>query len=292
MRLSLPVLSLVAAAGLAVPTPAAAGPAVTIVAAENFYGEVAREISGPQADVISILSRPDEDPHLFEVTPSVARTLAGADIVIYNGAGYDPWMDKLLQVAGKRDRATIEAAVLVGAKAGANPHLWYEPKTFPAVAAALEAELARRDPSHAAAYEANLAAFDKEMRGVADRIAAIRRRHAGTAVTATEPVFGDMAAALGFTIENTGFQTAMMNDTEPTAQQVAAFEESLRNHQVRILFYNSQVSDQASARLLTIGKEARVPVVGVSETMPAGKTIATWLSDQLAAVEAALEKTQ
>lgn len=292
MRLSLPVLSLLMAAGLAVPTPAAAGPAVTIVAAENFYGEVAREISGSQARVTSILSRPDEDPHLFEVTPSVARTLAGADIAISNGAGYDPWMDKLLQVAGKEDRATIKAAVLVGARDGANPHLWYDPKTLPAVAAALEAELARRDPSRAATYEANLAAFEKQMQGVADRIAAIRRRHAGTAVAATEPVFGAMATALGFAIENTGFQTAMMNETEPTAQQVAAFEGSLRNHKVRLLFYNSQVSDQTSARLLAIAKKAGVPVVGVSETMPAGKTIATWLSDELAAVEAALEKTQ
>ena len=73
---------------------------INIAAAENFYGDVARQLVGTNATVTSILSNPDQDPHLFEVSPSVARLLYGATIVVYNGAGYDPWMTQLLSATG------------------------------------------------------------------------------------------------------------------------------------------------------------------------------------------------
>ena len=59
---------------------------IAIVAAENFYGDVARQIGGDRVAVFSVMSNPDEDPHLFETTPAVGRALAGAQIVISNGA--------------------------------------------------------------------------------------------------------------------------------------------------------------------------------------------------------------
>src|SRR3954462_11540468 len=71
--------------------------ALSIVAAENFYGDVAAQVAGPGVPVTSILSNPDQDPHLFEATPSTARALAGASLVIYNGVDYDPWMARLLR---------------------------------------------------------------------------------------------------------------------------------------------------------------------------------------------------
>ena len=70
-----------------------------MVAAENFYGDIARQIGGDRVAVVSIMNNPDQDPHLFETTPAVVRQLAGAQIVILNGANYDPWMDKLLAAA-------------------------------------------------------------------------------------------------------------------------------------------------------------------------------------------------
>src|SRR5215813_14412403 len=90
--------------------PAAAQTTISIVAAENFYGDVAQQIAGPDASVSSILSSPDQDPHLFEASPSVARQLTAAAIVVYNGADYDPWMAKLLAAAKSPKRTVIVAA--------------------------------------------------------------------------------------------------------------------------------------------------------------------------------------
>lgn len=283
----------VAAVGLVLATllslPAYAEGPIRIVAAENFYGDVAAQIGGAHVAVTSILSNPDTDPHLFESSASTARAVADAQVVVSNGLGYDPWIDRLLSASSSELRTVLVAADIVGAGAADNPHLWYDPRTLPAVAKALAEELSRRDRAHAADYAANLGAFDAAFAQAIAGIATIRSMHAGLAVTATEPVFGDMAEAMGFRILNLPFQLAMMNDTEPGPADVAAFEDSLRSGTARILFYNSQVTDDTTSRLLELAKASHIPVIGVSETEPAGKTVENWFADEIAAVAKALE---
>jgi len=269
-------------------TPATADP-IGVVAAENFYGELAEAIGGTHVAVSAILSNPDADPHLFEASPSTARALADADIVIANGADYDPWMEKMLSASPRPNRTELVAADLTGHKSGDNPHLWYDPPTLPAVAKALAAALAKRDPADAADFAANLQNFDASLQPVVEKIAAIKSAHAGIEVTATEPVFGYMAAALGFKMLNDSFQLAVMNDTEPSPSQVAGFEASLKSGEAKILFYNSQVTDDTTTRLLALAKASHVPVVGVTEMAPADTTIPAWFSGQLDAVADALK---
>ncbi len=123
------------------PSGHAAERPIAVVAAENFYGDIARQIGGSQVDVVSIMNNPDQDPHLFETTPGIVRQIANAQIVVFNGADYDPWMEKLLAAAPRPGRVVITAANLVRVKAGENPHIWYDPATMPAVAKSLAAAL-------------------------------------------------------------------------------------------------------------------------------------------------------
>jgi zinc/manganese transport system substrate-binding protein len=271
--------------------PASAAELTKIVAAENFYGDLATQIGGPHVAVTSILSNPDQDPHLFESSASTARGISDAAIVIYNGADYDPWMDKLISASTNPGRTSIVAAAIAGSKSGDNPHLWYNTKTFPAVAKALEADLEKRDPANAADFRKNLATFDAAFAKVLDQVNALKAKYAGTSVTATEPVFGYMAEALGFRMLNYDFQVATMNDTEPSASQVAAFEQSLKDGSTKILFYNSQVTDDTTRRLLKLAQDNKVAIVGVTETEPAGNTIESWFSGQLKEVGDALVGT-
>lgn len=111
-------------------------------------------------------------------------------------------------------------------------------------------------------------------------------------MTATEPVFGDMAAALGLRMRNERFQRAVMNDTEPAASDVAAFEDDLRHHRVRLLVYNSQATDTAARRLLEIARESGIPVLGVTETEPADTPYQTWMLSQLDALDHALSASR
>src|SRR5579872_1008773 len=119
----------------ALSAPAFADP-VKVVAAENFYGDMASQIGGANVAVTSILSNPDEDPHLFEASPATARALADARIVIVNGVDYDPWMEKLIGAHKAADRREILVGALTGRRAGHNPHLWYDPAAMKAAARA------------------------------------------------------------------------------------------------------------------------------------------------------------
>lgn len=278
-----------AVALLAAPVGArAADSPVAIVAAENFYGDVAKQIGGPEVAVASILSSPDQDPHLFEASPSVARNISAARIAIVNGIDYDPWMEKLLAAARSADRRTIVVADLVGKKAGDNPHIWYDPATMAVLAQALSGVLEAADPPHRAAYEERLARFLQSLRPIRTRIAALRARLAGTPVAATEPVFGCMFAALGLEVRDRAFQLAVMNSTEPSASDIAGLEGDLRMHRVRLLAYNRQATDPIAERMEKLARASGIPVIGVTETEPAGKDYQGWMGSVLDAVDQAL----
>jgi zinc/manganese transport system substrate-binding protein len=276
---------------VAIVSPVAARAAdgkLAVVAAENFYGDVARQIGGDAVEVASIMNNPDQDPHLFETTPGVVRQIADARIVVVNGADYDPWMEKLLAAAPRPGRIVVNAAELMHRRSGDNPHLWYDPTTMPAVAKALAGAFAAADPAHKNDYEARLATFVASLKPLNAKIAAIRDKYAGAAVTASEPVFGYMAGALKLKMRNEKFQLAIMNDTEPSARDVAAFENDLKQHKVRVLFYNKQASSKIVQHLVELANAAKIPVVGITETTPPGLSFQNWMLTQLNDTEKAL----
>ncbi|MGO9135657.1 MAG: metal ABC transporter solute-binding protein, Zn/Mn family [Methylovirgula sp.] len=263
---------------------------ITIVAAENFYGDVAQQIGGANVKVISILSNPDQDPHLFEASASTARAISSARIVVSSGIDYDPWMEKLLVAAKSTDRKSIVVADLIGKKVGDNPHIWYDLAAIEAYAKTLADELGSADPTHKSDYQSGLMRFQQSLKPIKAEIAALHARLAGAKVTATEPVFGYMLAALGMESLNQKFQLAVMNNTEPSASDVAAFETDLKTKRVRLLVYNGQASDPIAERMRKIAEESHIPIVAVTETEPPGVTYQGWLKDELDAVDRALPK--
>jgi zinc/manganese transport system substrate-binding protein len=282
-------LSVICVAGLWLTSLAALADDLKIVAAENFYGGVAQQIAGADATVTSILTNPNQDPHEFTTNADTAKAVADADIVISSGISYDPWMDKLLGTSGKPGRVVINVADLIGAKEGDNPHIWYDPKTMPALGAKLVDVLGKINPAQASAYQKRLDDFNASMKPELDKIAAIKASSAGLEVIATEPVFGYMADALGFKMLNYDFQIKIMNDAEPTADETAAFEKSLTSGTAKILFYNSQVTDPTTDRLQKIAKASGIPVVGVTETQPPDeKSYVGWMMHELDGVRSAL----
>ncbi len=269
------------------PGKAGASP-IAVVAAENFYGDVAGQLGGPGVAVASILASPDQDPHLFEISPSVARAVSAAQVVIYNGIDYDPWMQSLLAAAQAPGRQVIAVASLAGHRPGDNPHIWYQPETMALLADALAARYAALDPAHAQDYAHRLSVFQASLAPVFLRIATLRRRLGGLQVTATEPIVGYLFAALGMISRNQDFQRAVMNETEVSATGLAAFETDLRSHRIRLLVYNSQASDAVADRMRAIAVAAGVPTLGVTETEPPGTTYQAWIMRELDALDKAV----
>jgi zinc/manganese transport system substrate-binding protein len=275
-------------AALALTGGAAFADPVRVVAAENFYGDLARQIGGEHVAVVSILTNPDQDPHLFEASPETAKAIAGAQLAIANGADYDPWMAKLLAASPSPARKEIDVGALVGAKPGANPHLWYGPANIKAAAHALTAALVAVDAAHAADYRAGEIQFLASMKPLDDKLGEMRKRHQNVAVAASEPVFGYAAQAIGLDVREQKFALSVMNDSEPAPSDVATFESDLKGHKVRAMIYNSQASEPAVEKLVALAKASGVPVVGVTETEPPGARYQTWIGAELDALDKAL----
>jgi zinc/manganese transport system substrate-binding protein len=142
---------------------------ISVVAAENFYANVAQQIGGNRIIAHSILNNPEQDPHLFETTPGIVRQIAAAQVVVYNGASYDAWMASLLNVTPKPERKVIVAADLLRRRSGDNPHLWYDPPTMPAVATAIAAALSTIDPANKDEYNGRLKAFMASLQPLNER---------------------------------------------------------------------------------------------------------------------------
>ncbi len=276
---------MLAACALFVPAIDAARAATpTIVAAESVYADIARQIAGPDAKVVAILTNPATDPHLFEASSSAARAVADAGIVILNGAGYDAWIDRLLPPT----MPNIVVADLLHRRLGDNPHLWYDPQAAPALARALADWLMRAEPDQAAAIGVRRDRLLATLAILQARVAALHARFADTPVAATEPVFGLMVQAIGLRDTHARFELAVMNGAEPRVSDVAALQDDLRTRQVRALITNAQASSPSSARLLAIARDAGVAVVPVTETLPPGQSYQSWVRAALDRLEAAL----
>ena len=273
-------------ANLALATP------INIVAAENFYGELAQEIGGKEVKVQSIISNPDADPHLFTTSPSTSKALAQAQIIIYNGADYDSWIGQMLANVNKTNVFIINVADLVGVKSGQNPHLWYKPETFPKLAQILADKLIQLDPQNKVQIQANLKQFLGEHNQVTQAIQQTKLKYAGTQVTATEPVYGYMADAMGLKMQGLDFQWKIMNDSEPTPKMIASYQELLTAKKVKVLFYNSQVSDSITKNMQNLAVQNSIQIVGVTETMPQNMTVNAWLLSGIRTTNSALAKSK
>jgi len=257
---------------------------VRIVAAENFYGNVAQQIGGKHVRVVSIMSNPNQDAHEFQPTAGTAKEVADADIVIKNGVGYDSWIDKLIATKGNPNRVVITVADLVKIKPNMreNPHLWYNPKTILILADRL-AEILKM-PSAAIV-------FHQEMKPLFEKINFLKMHYPDLPVAATEPLFTPMANVLGWKMLHENYQWAIMNDAEPSFQQIVDFQESLKNQKARLLFYNSQVNNPSTLQLQRLAEKNKIPVIGITELQPFdAPTYQSWMYAQLSSVERALEK--
>jgi zinc/manganese transport system substrate-binding protein len=280
-------------AGCAGDSVATTGGAVRVVAAENFWGSIARQLGGTHADVQSIIVNPAQDPHSYEPTTGDARTMATAELAIVNGVGYDPWAPRLLAANPLGGRVTLTVGSLFGLEDGDNPHRWYDPTDVTAVANAITADLTRLDPHDKTYFAQRLRQF--ETHGLAEYhqlIAQIKARYSGVPVGASESIFALQAPALGLDlITPYSFMKAISEGTEVTAQDTITTERQITDHQIKVWVYNSQNVTPGIQHLNDLARAAHIPIATVTETLsPASDSFQQWQVAQLTEIEAALKK--
>ncbi len=281
----LAAVATLAALGLpgATPARAASSGSVSVVAAENFWGDIAAQIGGRDVTVTSLITSPTADPHLFQTNAVDAALLARAKVVVENGAGYDSWMRSLLAADGGNPRLVDAATVLHVTGSDPNPHLWYDLPRVPAVAAAIQRALAKAAPPDAPTFARNLAAFDASLTPLEATLSSIRRGFHHVPVAYTERVPGYLLAAAGLDVKTpSGFARAVEDGFDPSAADTLAMRKLISDHDVDVLLYNVQAVTPVTTQIRALARQHGIPVVGVSETMPAADaTFQQWQESQL-----------
>jgi zinc/manganese transport system substrate-binding protein len=270
---------------------AAAPSVIDAIGVENHYADVISQIGGKYLRTSAIETDPNTDPHTFEASPKVAAAIASAKLVVKNGLGYDSWADKILAAAPNANRKVIDVQHLLGLPDSTpNPHLWYDPKTMPAVAEAIATDLTSLLPRQAAYFRANVTKFDKSLKPWTDAIAAFKTSYGNTPIAVTEPVADYMLEAAGCNILTPySLQAAIMNGTDPSPQDVSTQNGLLTNREVKVFVYNQQVTDSLTQSFLNLAKKNGIAVVGVYETMPTGGfTYQSWMIAEVAALRKAV----
>jgi len=256
--------------------PAASGSGkVQVVAAENSWGSIASQVAGDRAQVTSIIVNPATDPHDYEPTPSDARAIASAQYVIVNGAGYDAWATKLLEANPVSGRKVLTISELLGKKEGDNPHFWYSPDYVASVVERIGADLGAADGA--------ARSRDVGLKDYRDTIDAIKQKHGGAKVGATESIFAYAAQATGLDLVTPpGYLNAISEGADPTAADKATVENQVANRLIKVLVFNSQNSTPEVQSLVGKATARGIPVVQITETMvPASATFQSWQTVQL-----------
>ncbi len=265
--------------------PAPGSRPIRVVAIERVYGDVARQLGAGDVAVTTLLDSPTADPHDYEPTARDADAISDADLVVENGLGYDAFANALLAASPSATRTVLDAGSLGGHRLGDNPHVWYEMRTLRRVVAAVAGDLAARRPAHRAAIARRARALDAWIDAFAARLRALAARHRGASVAITEPVFDYVLHGAGLAIATPpSFSHAIEEGNDPAPQDVDAMQGLLAGRHVAAFVYNAQTVEPSTTHLLATARDARVPVVPVTETLPADETTQTWLDGEAGAL--------
>lgn len=321
-------VSVLALAGCSsgVSAPATSAPSeggvVNVVASTNVYGDIATTIGGDRVQVSSIITSASQDPHSYEATARDRLTVKEADLVLTNGGGYDSFMDAL--VAGSQ--APVIAAVEFshdypgnsghdhadehgGAHEdhaeghdhgegdhaghnhieGFNEHVWFDPHTMSHLVEDIAQHLGELDPEGADEYKRGAAELTANLTEDENRLAAIKEKAAGAGVFLTEPVPGYLATAAGLEdLAPEGFAEAVEEGRDVPPATLLAAVDVVKGGAVRAVLTNSQTGGAETEKVVAAAKEAGIPVVAFTETLPEGTSYAGWMRDAIVSLASAV----
>lgn len=289
---------------------------VRVVASTDVWGSVVQAVGGDAVEVSTIIDGPAADPHSYESSPADAAAVADADLVVFNGGGYDEFMEQILgSTAG--DERTVEAFALVaesGGEApagqetarqgtaepggeqhthepGINEHVWYDLPTVELVADEIAEQLGALRPEQTETFAGNAEKFGQGVGELFGRVAGIAERHRGTRVALTEPLAVELLEAAGMQdVTPDEFVEAVEEETDPPAAAVEATRQLLTGRQVALLVYNPQTETPVTQQIRATAEAAGVPVVEMTETLPEDTDYLTWMGDQIDALAEAVSR--
>ncbi|MEU0513661.1 zinc ABC transporter substrate-binding protein [Amycolatopsis sp. NPDC006125] len=256
------------------------GGKINVVASTNVWGSVLSAVGGDQVAVTSIIDDPSADPHSYETTPEDAIAAQNAQLTLANGGGYDDFFGKLADQAGNARKLN---AYDIGATGDENEHVWYSFTTVAKVADQVAAQLGQIKPDAAQTFTTNATNFKAQLDQLTSKAGQIGAGHPDTKVLVTEPVAHYLIQAAGVTDATPEeFSEAVEEETDVPPAALAEFNSLITGKQVKALINNEQTTTPVTEQVVGEANRAGIPVVGVTETLPAGTTdYIAWMTSEV-----------
>lgn len=264
LRFASIIIAALALAVAPVSAQQANGGPLSVVATFSILGDFARNVGGDRVSV-TMLVGPNSDTHVYTPTPSDAKEITDAKLVIVNGLGLEGWLPRLIKSSGSKAATVVATRGIATRKienghdhgpGDADPHAWQSVLNAKTYVANIRDALTAVDPAGADAYRANAAAYlarldalDREIREAVAKIPPERR-----SVISTHDAFGYFAAAYGIKfIAPQGVST----ESEPSARDIAAIITQIKRQKIPAVFLEN-VSDPRLMRRIAAETGANI----------------------------------
>jgi zinc/manganese transport system substrate-binding protein len=266
---------------------------IKVVASTDVWGSVVRAVGGDAVEVTAIIDDPAKDPHDYEVKPVDAAKIAAAQLVVFNGNGYDDFFTKAISAAGQ-GKQTVNAYDVSGKPKGegSNPHIFYDLPSVKKVADQVAKDLGAIQADKAATFTANAKQFDAKVDELLAKVTKIGTDHPGKQVVVTEPVADYLLKSAGVQDATPqAFEQAVEAGSDIPVAAVGQANDLITNKQVAALVNNAQTETEITKQLKTKATAAGVPIVDVTETLPAGAgDYLEWIGKEIDALSNAVVK--
>lgn len=287
---------------------AGSGPKIKVVTTIFPLFDFARQVGGERVAVEMLLPAGAE-PHTWEPSPRDIARLYDARVFIYNGAGMEPWADRLKGELAKKGVLVVEAAAGLatlqgtedagegagagggsGRVAGTDPHVWLDPVLAGEMVERIAAALAEADPAGRETYFARAKDYGRRLEDLDAGYRQALSGFAGRKIVVSHAAFGYLARRYG--LEQVGI-TGLVPDTEPDPRKMKEVAEICRRENVRYVFFEPPVSPRLAEAVAREAGARTLPLYPLASLAPdqaaAGTGYIELMKENLASLKTALE---
>ena len=249
--------------------PLATGRVLHVVATTTQVADFARNVGGDQVQVTSLL-KPGVDAHDYEPSPADLEAIARADLVVQNGVGLEEWLSDTIKSSGFTG-PVVDTSQGVKLRAGGHaeegeeqaggdehdPHIWQNPRNAQVMAANIQRALAEAEPVNAAAFQANLAAYTRQLQALDAEVERQIDSLANKKLVTNHDAFGYYIDRYGLEFVGS-IIPSFDSSAELSGRDIRDLVAKIRATGVKAVFSETTLPPKAAE---TIGREAGVKVV-------------------------------
>ncbi len=256
--------ALILSAPLALSLPAAAQDRIKAVTSFTILADMARNVAGDLADVVSI-TKPGAEIHNYQPTPGDLVAAQDADLVLWNGLNLEQWFAQFLDNLPPVPNVVLtEGIEPIGISEGPyegkpNPHAWMSPSDALIYVENIRAAFSQVDPANAEIYAANAAAYSAEITALVapihEALAAIPEEQRW--LVTSEGAFAYLARDFGL---KELYLWPINADQQGTPRQVRQVIDAVREHDIPVIFSESTISPKPAEQ---VARETGIAYGGV-----------------------------